>query len=61
MTNDANVDVDRMKLRRVDIAKRVVALRLILLYSIIILQVVFVLFYVLLLGCSRVGKSGRSV
>ena len=30
MTNDANVDVDRMKLRRVDIAKRVVALRLIL-------------------------------
>ena len=36
MTNDANVDVDRMKLRRVDIAKRVVALRLILLNSIII-------------------------
>ena len=36
MTNDANVDVDRMKLRRVDIAKRVVALRLMLLYSIIL-------------------------
>lgn len=29
ITNEANVDEDRMRLRRVDIARRVVALRLI--------------------------------